>query len=52
MDTREDGPAVIRVDGTEEWWYHGKLHREGAPTVIKTDGTQEWWSGDIRARRR
>jgi hypothetical protein len=21
---REDGPAVIRPDGTREWWVHGK----------------------------
>ncbi len=40
---RENGPAVIFLDG-EQWWFkNGKLHREDGPAVIDPYGTQEWW---------
>lgn len=39
---REDGPAVIRLDGSEEWWVNGKRHREGGPAVIMASGYREW----------
>ena len=39
---REDGPAIIRTDGTQEWYWHGKWHRDGGPAIIKADGTQIW----------
>ncbi len=43
---REDGPAIIRTDGTQEWYWHNELHREDGPAIIRTDGTQEWyWHG-------
>lgn len=32
---REDGPAFISRDGTEEaWFYNGKLHRDDGPAFI------------------
>ena len=31
---REDGPAVIYSNGTQEWYFNGKLHREDGPAVI------------------
>ena len=41
---REDGPAVILVDGTEEWYAHGQLHRgDDLPAVSKSDGTKQWY---------
>lgn len=24
---RLDGPAIVKVDGTEEWWYNGSLQK-------------------------
>jgi hypothetical protein len=40
---REDGPAVVNHDGSNQWWfYHGKLHRLGGPAVIQ-NGCKEWW---------
>lgn len=39
---RDDGPALIEVDGARWWFQHGKRHRDGGPAVIKADGTQEW----------
>ena len=26
---RQDGPAMIRADGTESWWLHGRFLGEG-----------------------
>ncbi len=43
---RDDGPAVIRADGTQEWYQHGYLHRDGEPAVIRPDGAQEWRQND------
>lgn len=40
---RLDGPAVIRKDGTKEWWVNGEHHREGAPAVVGPNGHEEWW---------
>ena len=37
-----DGPAIIRNDGTEEWWFHGDHHRMDGPAIIYPNGTQEW----------
>ena len=40
---REDGPAVIYPDGSEDWYWHGKLHREDGPAVTRPDGRRELW---------
>ncbi len=39
---RDDGPAIIYADGTQEWYQHGRKHREGGPSVIWPSGTQMW----------
>lgn len=39
---REDGPAIIRNDGTKEWWFNGKRHRMGGPAVIHSSLNGEW----------
>ncbi len=31
---RENGPAVITADGTEKWYFNGKLHRDGVKPAI------------------
>lgn len=45
---RIGGPAVIRPDGTQVWWYYDVRHRQDGPAVERPDGTKEWW---IRGRR-
>jgi hypothetical protein len=41
---RVNGPAVIRADGTQEWWRYGRLHRENdEPAVIGANGRQIWY---------
>ena len=43
LDSYMDRPAVIRPDGTREWWLNGKKHRTDGPAVIYPDGSEEWW---------
>lgn len=40
---REDGPAVIREDGTKAWYQNGKSHRVNGPAVIREDGAKFWY---------
>ena len=40
---RDDGPAQVKSDGTQEWYQHGKRHRDDGPAIIRMDGTQEWY---------
>jgi hypothetical protein len=40
---RDDGPALIKVDGTQEWYQHGELHREDGPAIVELDGWQSWY---------
>jgi hypothetical protein len=40
---REDGPAIIHANGTEEWWYMGLLHR--TDTLQSSDMTKLMNSG-------
>lgn len=46
---REDGPAIIRVDGTEEWYKDGERHRggenmlAGAAIEGSPSGEEEYW---------
>lgn len=40
---RVDGPAVIKADGTKEWWQYGNYYRENnQPVVERSNGEQEW----------
>ena len=47
---RDDGPAVIKADGTQEWYQHDELHRDDGPAVIKAYRTQEWYQLGVRHR--
>jgi hypothetical protein len=37
---------MIRSDGFQAWWLHGKRHRVDGPAVIYPSGRQEWWIND------
>jgi hypothetical protein len=47
---REDGPAVIAMSGTKEWWVNGKRHREDGPAAIFRNGKKEWWLNGLLHR--
>ncbi len=40
---REDGPAVIYLNGEEWWCQQSKIHREGGPAYTNNNGQIEWW---------
>jgi len=40
---RKIGPALIRSNGTKEYYKNGKLHRLNGPAVISNNGRKEWW---------
>jgi len=40
---REDGPALIKADGTQYWYKNGNRHREDGPAIIRADGSQRWY---------
>ena len=40
---RNDGPAAIWDDGTQEWFQYDQLHREDGPAVIWHNGDKQWY---------
>jgi hypothetical protein len=45
---REDGPAIIGRDGTEQWYLNGKKHRENGPAMTHPKGWFTWYkNGEI-----
>lgn len=45
---RENGPALTRPDGSQEWRVENLLHRTDGPAVIGADGSEEFWSDGWR----
>lgn len=45
---RENGPAVIKPDGSFYYYNHGKLHREDGPAIVRADGSEEWYINGIK----
>jgi hypothetical protein len=45
-----DGPAIIRKDGTMEWYTNGVRHRNGGPAIFFEDGTKVWFKDGLRHR--
>ena len=44
---RENGPAVVRSNGTKIWLRNGKLHREDGPAIENSSGLGEWWLNGV-----
>lgn len=44
----EDGPAVVRGDGTKMWYSNGSLHRLDGPALEHISGYRVWF---IKGRR-
>lgn len=47
---REDGPALILINGSKEWRIKGELHREDGPAMTFPDGRQIWFFQGKRHR--
>lgn len=39
---RDDGPAMMFDDGTQQWYQHGVLHREDGPAEIYNNNLKLW----------
>lgn len=39
----EDGPAITRPNGSQEWWLNGLLHRVNGPAIIWNNGDKHWY---------
>ena len=48
---REEGPAVIKADGTQEFYANGVKHRLDAPSVVSPNGYQEFWTNGHLGRK-
>lgn len=48
---RDDGPAKIYPDGSEEWYQHGLRHRDDGPAITRR-GHREWYQYGLRHRDR
>jgi len=40
---REDGPAVVRANGSKFWCLNDKLHREDGPAIEWANGSKSWY---------
>lgn len=40
---RIGGPALVRKDGTKEWFLNGRRHRIDGPAIIKPNGIKQWY---------
>ena len=46
---REDGPAIIKLNGTNIWYFNGILHREGGlPAIIYSNGHKKWYLNGVQ----
>ena len=51
MRHRIDGPAVIRVNGTNEWWQFGKQHRTDGPAIVWGNEFDQFLATDFNLAR-
>jgi hypothetical protein len=48
---RVGGPAAIRANGDQYWYWHDKLHRVDGPAIIRpASNSEEWYFMDQRHR--
>ena len=43
---REDGTAIVYLDGDKEWWLDIKLHREDVP-ALEQKNDKNWFLNDV-----
>ena len=51
---KHHNPYINKVDGTQKWYYHGKLHRDpehDLPAIIYANGTKEWYEHGFLQRK-
>ena len=41
-------PAIVRENGSQEWWVNGQLHRENGPAVELADGQKQYYLNGVQ----
>jgi len=44
---REDGPAIICVNGDKRWYMNDMRHRGDGPAIEHANGEIQWWYKNI-----
>ena len=47
---RENGPAIVRIDGSKEWYHNHLRHRIDGPAIEWENGDEEWFLNGLRHR--
>ncbi len=47
---RENAPAVVKKDGTQEWFLNGMRSNPSGPAIVHPDGSTEWYVDAKRHR--
>jgi len=47
---RENGPTIIYMYGSEEWFKNGRRHREDGPASTYINVSKGWWLNGVRHR--
>ena len=47
---RENGPAVVFINGYKEWYQNGLLHRTDGPAIEFADDTKQWYQNGLLHR--
>ena len=47
---RENGPAVVFINGYKEWYQNGQLHRTDGPAIEWARGRKDWFINGLRHR--
>lgn len=45
---RDDGPAVVNVHGSKQWFSKGFRHRDDGPAVVRLNGRHSWYLHGVR----
>ena len=40
-------PAIVRENGSREWWVEGRLHRVGGPAVEDVNGEKQYYLNGV-----
>ena len=47
---RDNGPAIIDVNGNKKWYKYNQFHREDGPAIIHKNGSKEWWKNGVKIK--
>jgi hypothetical protein len=45
---RENGPAVLLISGTKQWYQYGRMHRADGPAHERFTGRLSWYINGVQ----